>query len=95
MIDRQSEHSEEILFIKNFEHNEFTGTGYVVDSFWSALSAVWRSESYEDAIKKAIQHGNDTDTTDCSADGLAGIIYGYSGSLDSRASGERYHLPSG
>lgn len=82
LIDRQSEHSEEILFIKEFEHNEFTGTGYVVDSFWSALSAVWRSKSYEDAIKKAIQYGNDTDTTACIAGGLAGIIYGYSGIPD-------------
>ena len=82
LIDRQSEHLEELLYIKNFEHNEFTGTGYVVDSFWSALSAVWRSTSYEDAIKKAIQYGNDTDTTACIAGGLAGIIYGYSGIPD-------------
>jgi len=82
LIDRQSEHSDEIMFIKNFEHDEFTGTGYVVDSFWSALSAVWRSKSYEDAIKKAIQYGNDTDTTACIAGGLAGIIYGYSGIPD-------------
>lgn len=78
LIDNQSDFSNEVLFIKNFEHSEFTGTGYVVDSFWSALAAVWRSTSYEDAIKKAIQYGNDTDTTACIAGGLAGIIYGYS-----------------
>lgn len=82
LVDRQSEHIDELLYIKQFEHNEFTGTGYVVDSFWSALSAVWRSTSYEDAIKKAIQYGNDTDTTACIAGGLAGIIYGYSGIPD-------------
>lgn len=82
LVDRQPDHIDELLYIKNFEHNEFTGTGYVVDSFWSALSAVWRSKSYEDAIKKAIQYGNDTDTTACIAGGLAGIIYGYSGIPD-------------
>lgn len=82
LIDRQPEHSDEILYIKDFEHVTFTGTGYVVDSFWTALAAVWRSTSYEDAIKKAIQYGNDTDTTACIAGGLAGIIYGYSGIPD-------------
>ena len=79
LIDRQPDHADEIMYIKNFEHNEFTGTGYVVDSLWSALSAVWRSSSYEDAIKKAIQYGNDTDTTACIAGGLAGIKYGFDG----------------
>lgn len=82
LVDRQSEHIDEILYIKNFENNEFTGTGYVVDSLWTALAAVWRSTSYEDAIKKAIQYGNDTDTTACIAGGLAGIMYGYSGIPD-------------
>lgn len=69
----------EVDYIDDFERNEFTGTGYVVDSLWSAFSAVWRSTSYEDAIKKAIQYGNDTDTTACIAGGLAGIKYGFDG----------------
>ena len=76
------EHSNEIDVIAQYENNEYAGSGYVVDSLWSALSAVWRSSSYEDAIKKSIQYGNDTDTTACIAGGLAGIIYGYSGIPD-------------
>lgn len=82
LVNMQPEHIDEILYIKEFEHNEYTGTGYVVDSLWTALAAVWRSTSYEDAIKKAIQYGNDTDTTACIAGGLAGIMYGYSGIPD-------------
>ncbi|MNP25890.1 ADP-ribosylglycohydrolase [compost metagenome] len=33
--------------------------------------------SYEDAVKRAVALGNDTDTTACITGGLAGIRYGY------------------
>jgi ADP-ribosylglycohydrolase len=54
------------------------GSGYVVDSLWSAIYAFSRGESYEQVIGEAIRLGNDTDTTACIAGGLAGIYYGYS-----------------
>jgi ADP-ribosyl-[dinitrogen reductase] hydrolase len=73
------EDAADLEFVKSGERNELRGTGYVVDSFWSAIYAVWRGTSYEDVVKKAIQYGNDTDTTACIAGGLAGIIYGYKG----------------
>jgi ADP-ribosylglycohydrolase len=77
--NRYKEDAADLEFVKSGERNELRGTGYVVDSFWSAIYAVWRGTSYEDVIKKAIQYGNDTDTTACIAGGLAGIIYGYKG----------------
>lgn len=55
---------------------EPTGSGYVVNSFWSALFALRNSNNYKDCVKIAIELGNDTDTTACIAGGLAGIIYG-------------------
>jgi ADP-ribosyl-[dinitrogen reductase] hydrolase len=61
------------------EDKEVTGSGFVVDSFYSALYAVKRGKSFEETIKLAIELGNDTDTTACIAGGLAGIKYGYSG----------------
>lgn len=61
---------------KNTEH---TGSGYVVDSLWSAILAVEHSVSYEDAIRRSIMYGNDTDTTACISGGLAGIRYGNEG----------------
>jgi ADP-ribosylglycohydrolase len=54
------------------------GTGYVVDTFWSALAALEES-GYEAVIRAAIALGNDTDTTACVAGGLAGLRAGYGG----------------
>lgn len=58
------------------EWSSRTGTGYVVDSFWSAVEAAAASTSYIDAIERAIQLGNDTDTTAAIAGGLAGAMWG-------------------
>lgn len=58
------------------ENNEHTGSGYVLDSFWTAVQCLWTTDSYERCVKKAIMYGNDTDTTACIAGGLAGIYYG-------------------
>lgn len=55
------------------------GSGYVVDSFWSAIHCVLSTHSYEDCVKRAVALGNDTDTTACIAGGLAGLLYGEDG----------------
>ena len=55
------------------------GTGYVVDSLWSAIRCVLASSDYENCVRNAISLGNDTDTTACIAGGLAGILYGEQG----------------
>jgi len=68
-----------VLTIFMGENTELNGTGYVVDSFWSALQAFRVGSTYEEVIKHAIAFGNDTDTTACIAGGLAGIYYGASG----------------
>lgn len=68
----------ELQLITNAKNNERTGSGYVVDSFWSALHALRNGNTYEEVIKHAIAFGNDTDTTACIAGGLAGIKFGYS-----------------
>jgi ADP-ribosylglycohydrolase/protein-tyrosine phosphatase len=55
------------------------GSGYVVDTFWSAWSAFESAESYEQCVRQAVAYGNDTDTTACVAGGLGGIYWGLSG----------------
>jgi ADP-ribosylglycohydrolase len=55
------------------------GSGFVLDSFWSAWHALERAKSFEDVIRHAIQLGGDTDTTACIAGGLAGLVYGEQG----------------
>jgi ADP-ribosyl-[dinitrogen reductase] hydrolase len=53
-----------------------TGSGYVVDTFWSAWDALAGGTSYRDTVERAIRFGNDTDTTACVAGGLAGARWG-------------------
>ena len=55
---------------------EGRGTGYVVDCLRSAFMILEQTSDYEDAIKRAVLLGNDTDTTACVTGGLAGIRYG-------------------
>ncbi|MGF6769474.1 ADP-ribosyl-[dinitrogen reductase] hydrolase [Paraburkholderia sp. GAS199] len=54
------------------------GTGYVLDTIWSAREAM-KETSFEDVATAAICFGNDTDTTAAVACGLAGIMYGLDG----------------
>lgn len=53
------------------------GSGYVVDCLRSAFMIMEHAVSYEDAVKRAIMLGDDTDTTACVTGGLAGILYGF------------------
>lgn len=57
------------------EH-QTTGSGYVVDSLFSA-KAVCENLNYETVVKKSIALGNDTDTTACIAGGIAGLKFGF------------------
>jgi len=53
------------------------GSGYVVDCLHSAKAACTK-DTFEGVLKRAIQYGNDTDTTACVAGGIAGLLFGYS-----------------
>ncbi len=69
--------SMELKYILEWERsNQPSGTGYVVDSLFSAKQANLKT-SYEDVIKYSIQLGHDTDTTACIAGGIAGLRFGH------------------
>jgi ADP-ribosyl-[dinitrogen reductase] hydrolase len=53
-----------------------TGSGYVVNTLWSAIWAVSCSTSLSDALRTAIGLGNDTDTVASLTGGLAGLRFG-------------------
>lgn len=55
---------------------EVKGSGYVVDSLRAARWACG-SETFESTVKRAIQLGDDTDTTACIAGGIAGLMHGF------------------
>lgn len=56
-----------------------SGTGYVMDTLWSARLVLAHARDYADAVRRAIALGNDTDTTAAVAGGIAGIRFGLSG----------------
>lgn len=58
--------------------NKPRGTGYVLDTIWSARIAL-EEASFEGVVKTAILFGHDTDTTAAVAGGLAGIRFGLDG----------------
>jgi ADP-ribosyl-[dinitrogen reductase] hydrolase len=74
---RSRKYPTELDLIVNFV--ERSGSGYVVDSFWSAWTAFDSADSYEACVRQAVAFGGDTDTTACVAGGLAGVYWGMSG----------------
>ncbi|MHB9129926.1 MAG: ADP-ribosylglycohydrolase family protein [Armatimonadota bacterium] len=58
---------------------EIASSGYVVHTFEASVWCLLNTESYSDAVLRAVNLGEDTDTTGCVAGGLAGIRYGLAG----------------
>ena len=56
---------------------DIKSTGYVVDSLEAAVWSLLGTYSFEDALLKAVNLGDDTDTVGAIAGGLAGLFYGY------------------
>lgn len=56
--------------------SEIPSSGYVADTFQAALWCISTTSCYKDAVLKAVNLGEDTDTTAAVTGGLAGIIYG-------------------
>lgn len=50
--------------------------GYVVDTLTAALWCLLTTDSYEDCVLRAVNLGDDTDTTAAVAGSLAGALYG-------------------
>ena len=61
---------------KNKTDNEVKGSGYVVDSLEAALWCFLHTDNYKDAILKAVNLGDDADTTAAVCGQIAGAYYG-------------------
>lgn len=55
--------------------DEIQSSGYVVHTLEAALWCVLNTDSFAECLMKAVNLGDDTDTTACVAGGLAGILY--------------------
>ena len=55
------------------------GTGYVLDTLWSAKAVVEGTSDFESCVRRAIALGHDTDTTAAVDGGIGGLLYGLNG----------------
>jgi ADP-ribosyl-[dinitrogen reductase] hydrolase len=59
--------------------NDIRSSGYVVDTLEAAFWAVAESGTFEEAVLKAVNLGDDADTVGAVTGQVAGAIWGYSG----------------
>jgi ADP-ribosylglycohydrolase len=57
--------------------DDVRGRGFVVGSLECVIHCLLNTDNYEDAVLKAVNFGEDTDTTAAICGGLAGIYYGF------------------
>lgn len=62
--------------ITKISEKEIRSSGYVADTFQAAVWCISTTNSYKDAVLRAVNLGDDTDTTAAVTGGLAGIVYG-------------------
>lgn len=64
--------------LANVPENEIGSSGYVMHALTASLWCLLTSRSFEETVLKAVNLGDDTDTTGTVTGGLAGIFYGAS-----------------
>lgn len=65
--------------ISKLGENDIRSSGFVVDTLEAALWCFFTTENYRDAVLKAVNLGDDTDTTGAVTGALAGLAYGTEG----------------
>lgn len=63
--------------IFEYEKEKISSSGYVLHTLEASLWCFFNSENYAEAVLKAVNLGEDTDTTGAITGGLAGIYYGF------------------
>jgi len=63
--------------IFEYEEDKIGSSGYVLHSLEASLWCFLNSKSYSEAVLKAVNLGEDTDTTGAITGGIAGIYYGF------------------
>jgi ADP-ribosylglycohydrolase len=63
--------------ISKYDEETISSSGYVLSSLETSLWCFLTTESYSEAVLKAVNLGDDTDTTGAITGGIAGIYYGF------------------
>lgn len=66
----------DIDVLSEYQEDEISGSGYVVDSLMASVWCLITTNSYRECVLAAVNLGEDTDTTAAIAGGLAGLYYG-------------------
>jgi ADP-ribosylglycohydrolase len=66
----------EIAELRKYDSDRIVGSGYVVESLIAAVWCLINTKSYRECVLKAVNLGDDTDTTAAITGGLAGLYYG-------------------
>jgi ADP-ribosyl-[dinitrogen reductase] hydrolase len=74
-------HFERLLpgLMGSFPETAIKSSGYVVHTLEASIWCLLSSNSFQEAVLKAVNLGEDTDTTGCVTGGLAGAYYGLKG----------------
>jgi len=62
--------------LKNFIEDSIRGSGYVLHCLEASIWSFLTTNNYAEAVLKAVNLGEDTDTTACVTGALAGLYYG-------------------
>jgi ADP-ribosyl-[dinitrogen reductase] hydrolase len=65
--------------ISDLQDEQIRSSGYVIDTLEASIWCLLTTGNYKDAVLRAINLGQDTDTTGAVTGGLAGILYGIDG----------------
>lgn len=63
--------------IGDFPENDIHSSGYVLHTLEASIWCLLTTNTYKDAVLKAVNLGLDTDTTGAVTGGLAGLLYGF------------------
>jgi ADP-ribosylglycohydrolase len=63
--------------IQDLAEEQIRSSGYVLDTLEASVWCLLTTTSYKEAVLKAVNLGQDTDTTGAVTGGLAGLLYGY------------------
>lgn len=63
--------------IRNLPEEQIQSSGYVLHTLEASVWCLLTTDTYKDAVLKAVNLGQDTDTTGALTGGLAGLLYGF------------------
>jgi len=63
--------------IHELPQDEISSSGYAIHTLEAALWCILNTDNYKDAVLKAVNLGDDSDTTGAVTGGLAGLLYGW------------------